>query len=289
MHRPLFLVLVTKVLYGLNRFCDAYLDDVIIFSVSWVDHMSHLNQVLQRIDNANLTLNLSKCVFADAGIDFLGHHIGLNVIQPRTQKVEVLLRFPQPNSKKQVQSFLGLAGYYRRYLPHFSEITLVLTNLLKKGQKFKWSDEADKAFVDLKSRLASRPILRPPDFDKPFCMAVDASQFCVGACLFQVIDELEHPICYLSRKLQVHEISYSTIEKEALALVVAVRAFSVYFGSAPVVVYTDHSPLQFINQMANSNQKLLRWSLELQQYSLEIRHRPGQENWLPDILSRPSQ
>jgi len=280
--------LVSKILHGLHLFCDAYLDDIIIFSGSWSDHMSHLTQVLQRIEKANLTLNLSKCVFANAEIDFLGHHIGLAGVQPRTQKVEALLRFPRPISKKQVQSFLGLAGYYRRYLPHYSEITMSLTSLLKKGQKFKWSEEADQAFMDLKSRLSSRPILRPPDFTKTFCMAVDASQFCVGACLFQVIDDLEHPICYLSRKLLNNESRYSTIEKEALALVVAVRAFSVYFGSAPVIVYTDHSPLQFINQMANTNQKLLRWSLELQQYSLEIRHRPGRDNRLPDILSRPA-
>ena len=142
--------------------------------------------------------------------------------------------------------------------------------------------------MDLKSRLSSGPILRPPDFDKLFCVAVDASNFCVGACLFQEFDGLEHPICYLSRKLNNHEVRYSTIEKEALALVVAVRAFSVYFGSSHVVVYTDHSPLQFINRMAGANQKLLRWSLELQQFSLEIRHRPGKDYLLPDILSRPA-
>jgi RNase H-like domain found in reverse transcriptase len=122
----------------------------------------------------------------------------------------------------------------------------------------------------------------------PFVVAVDASQFCVGGCLLQVIDGLEHPVCFLSRKLKVHELHYSTVEKEALALVLAVRAFSVYFGSSPVIVYTDHSPLQFINSMANSNQKLLRWSLELQQFCLDIRHRPGRLNLLPDILSRPA-
>ena len=119
-------------------------------------------------------------------------------------------------------------------------------------------------------------------------IGVDASQSCVGACLFQVTEDVEHPICFLSRKLRVHELHYSTIEKEALALVTAVRACSVYFGSSPVVVYTDHSPLQFINTMANSNQKLLRWSIELQQYTLDIKHRPGKENLMPDLLSRPS-
>jgi transposase InsO family protein len=280
--------LITKVLKGLHEFCDAYLDDIIIFSVAWSDHLMHLKRVLKRIDEAHLTLNLRKCVFANAEIDFLGHHIGINGVQPRLKKVEALLRFPQPVNKKQVQSFLGLAGYYRRYLPHYSEIALPLTALTKKGIPFKWSSEAENAFIELKSRLASRPILIPPDFDKQFCVAVDASQFCVGACLFQVVDELERPICFLSRKLLPNEVRYSTIEKEALALMVALRAFSVYFGSATVLVFTDHKPLQFINQMANKNMKLLRWSLELQRFNIDIRHRPGKMNVVPDILSRPS-
>ena len=256
--------------------------------MSWNEHLVHIEAVLGRIREANLTLNLRKCVFANAVVDFLGHCVGLNVVKPRAKKVEALLHFPQPNTRKQLQSFLGLAGYYRRYLPHYADVTLALTSLLKKGVKFVWTEEAEKAFLDLKSRLSSGPILRPPDFEKQFCVAVDASNFCVGACLFQVHEELEHPVCYLSRKLNEHEIRYSTIEKEALALVVAVRSFSVYFGSSSVLVYTDHSPLQFIQKMANSNQKLLRWSLELQQYSLDIRHRPGKDNRLPDILSRPS-
>jgi hypothetical protein len=280
--------LVRKLFQGMESFCDAYLDDVIIFSRNWDNHLMHLKQVLMKVWNAHLKLNLKKCVFANAEIDFLGHHLGLNSIQPRTQKVEALLKFPTPVNKKQVQSLLGLAGYYRRYIPHFADITVPLNELLKKNKIFSWNDDAQRAFVDLKSRLASRPILRPPDYDKQFCLAVDASQNCVGACLFQITDDVEHPICFLSRKLRIHEMHYSTIEKEALALVTAVRACSVYFGSSPVLVYTDHSPLQFINTMANSNQKLLRWSIELQQYTLDIKHRPGKENWMPDLLSRPS-
>jgi hypothetical protein len=280
--------LVAKVLHGLDQFCDGYLDDLMVFSTSWPDHLSHLKRVLTRIADAKLTLNLKKCAFANAELDFLGHHIGLNSVQPRMQKVEALLRFPRPVNKKQVRSFLGLAGYYRKFLPHYSMLASPLEALLKAGHRFTWSLEAENAFIDLKSRMASRPILKPPDYDKPFYLAVDASYFCLGACLFQSTDDVEHPVCYMSRKLKAAEVRYSTIEKEALALVIGVRAFSVYFGSATVVVYTDHSPLQFINRMANSNAKLLRWSLELQQYSLNIQHRRGVDNTLPDILSRPS-
>lgn len=129
--------------------------------------------------------------------------------------------------------------------------------------------------------------MRPPDFSLPFSLAVDASDVAVGACLFQVIDGMEHPVCYYSKRLDIHQRRYSTIEKEAFALLSATRTFSVYFGSQPVVVFTDHSPLQFLHKMANYNQKLLRWSLELQQYNLSIRHRSGKNNLLPDILSRP--
>lgn len=152
-----------------------------------------------------------------------------------------------------------------------------------------WDDDAEAAFLDLKSRLASRPILRPPDFSRPFCVAVDASDVAVGACLFQVIDGIEHPVAFYSKKLNPHQKNYATVEKEALALILATRTFSVYLDSNTVTVYTDHSPLQFLQKMANHNQKLLRWALELQQYTLDIKHRPGSRNWIPDILSRPSQ
>jgi len=183
---------------------------------------------------------------------------------------------------------LGLAGYYRRFIPHFADIAACLTNLLRKGTKFLWTTETEAAFLDLKSRLASRPILRPPNFSQPFMLAVDASNIAIGANLFQVTDDVEHPICYYSKRLNVHQQRYSTVEKEALGLVLAVRVFSPYFGAQPVTVYTDHSPLQFIQRMSNYNQKLLRWALELQQYNLKIVHRPGRLNLIPDILSRPA-
>ena len=280
--------LVKKVLSGLEGFTGAYLDDIIIFSDNWQDHMKHLNIVFDRIRQANLTLKKSKCVFASAEVEYLGHTVGLGKVAPRTAKVDAVLKFQRPSDKKQLRSFLGIAGYYRKFIPHFAQIAACLTNLLRKNTKFVWTDIEETAFCDLKSRLASRPILRPPDFSQPFSLAVDASDVAIGANLFQVVDNVEHPVCYYSKRLNVHQQRYSTIEKEALALLLAVRIFSVYFGTYPVTVYTDHSPLQFIKNMANYNQKLLRWSLELQQYNLHIVHRPGCKNLIPDTLSRLS-
>ena len=119
----------------------------------------------------------------------------------------------------------------------------------------------------------------------PFSVAVDASETCLGAVLFQVVDDVEHPICYLSRKLRAAERNYSTLEKEALALVVSVKAFSPYFGAAPVTVWTDHSPLRYIESMSKQNAKLMRWSFEPQRHTLDEKHRPGRLNILPDLLS----
>ena len=245
--------------------------------------------MFDRIKTAGLTIKKSKCVFATAEVDFLGHRVGLGKVEPRRKTVQALLDFPKPSDQKQLRSYLGLAGYYRKFIPHFAHIAACLTNMLKKGAKFQWTPETESAFLDLKSRLASKPILRPPDFQIPFCLAVDASAVAIGANLFQVIEGIEHPICYYSKRLNIHQQRYSTIEKEAFALVTATRTFSVYFGSQPVTVYTDHSPLQFIQKMANYNQKLLRWSLELQQYNIVIKHRAGKNNLLPDILSRPAE
>lgn len=280
--------LVKNVLAGLEDFTGAYLDDIIIFSKTWSDHLRHLYLVFSRIQKAGLTIKRSKCVFATAEVEFLGHKVGLGKVEPRRKTVQVLLEFPRPSNQKQLRSYLGLAGYYRKFIPHFADLAASLNNLLRKGVKFTWTDQTEKAFLDLKSRLASRPILRPPNFDLPFSLAVDASNVAIGANLFQVIEGIEHPIAYYSKRLDVHQQRYSTVEKEALALVSAVRVFSVYFGTQPITVYTDHSPLQFVQRMSNFNQKLLRWALELQQYNLNIAHRAGKHNLIPDILSRPS-
>ena len=233
-----------------------------------------------------MTLKPNKCEFANAEIDYLGHHIGQGKVQPREAKIEAIVNFPRPVNRKQIQSFLGLAGYYRKFVPHYSHLAANLSNLLKKNVTFQWTDEAEIAFWDIKSRLASRPILRSPNFDLPFCIAVDASDLALGSVLFQVVDEVEHPICFYSKKLNVHELKYSTVEKEALALVMSVRVFSVYFNTSPVVIYSDHKPLQFLRKMYNHNAKLTRWRLELEEYDLDVRHRAGKDNLLPDLLSR---
>ena len=254
--------LVRSVLAGLETFTGAYLDDIIIFSDTWDDHLKHLELVFKSIRQANLTIKKAKCIFASAQVEYLGPVIGLGKVAPRSAKVDAILNFNRPTDKKQLRAFIDITGYYRKFIPHFAQIAVCLTNLLRKNNKFVWTEREETAFLDLKSRLASRPILRPPDFTLPFALAVDASDVAVGVNRFQIIEDVEHPICYFSRRLNAHQQRYSTVEKEALALLLATRNFSIYFGAHPVTVYTDHRPLQFLKNMANYNQKLLRWSLE---------------------------
>ena len=236
-----------KVLAGLETFTGAYLDDIIIFSNTWDDHPRHPKLVFDRIKQANITVNKAKCVFASAEVEYLGLIVGLGKVAPRSAKVDAILKYNRPSDKKkQLRSFLGIAGYYRKFIPHFAQIAACLTNLLHKNKKFVWTNAEEAAFLDLKSRMASRPILRPSDFKLPFALAVDASDVAVGANLFQVVDNVEHPVCYYSKRKNIHQKRYSTIEKEALALLLDIINFSVYFSTHPVTVYTDHSQLQFL-------------------------------------------
>ena len=161
--------------------------------------------------------------------------------------------------------------------------------MMNKCNEFVWSEAAEKASLALKSVLASRSVLRPPNFELPFGIAVDSSDRAISVVLFQVYDNLEHPVCYFSKLLNKHQRGYSTVEKEVMALRQAGLQFRVYFDSgSPITVYTDHSPFKYLNTMAKHNAKLLRWKLFLQAYDLRVNHRPEAKNLLPDILSRPS-
>lgn len=182
-----------------------------------------------------------------------------------------------------------MAGYYRSYCRNFSSIVSPLTNLLSPKLDYVWTPDCQIAFDSVKALLTHAPILAAPDFSVPFKLEVDASAVGAGAVLLQTgEDGIDHPIAYFSRKFNRHQTNYSTIEKETLALLLALQHFEVYVGSAslPVVVYTDHNPLVFLSRMFNHNQRLMRWALLVQDFNLDIRHKKGSENILADTLSR---
>ena len=182
-----------------------------------------------------------------------------------------------------------MTGYYRKFCKNFSEVTAALTELLKKNVKYHWSETCQKSFDKVKNLLCLEPVLTAPDFSKPFQLAVDASDVGAGAVLLQCDNEdIEHPICYFSKKFNFHQKNYSTIEKECLALILAIQHFDIYISSSskPTVVYTDHNPLVFLHKMKNKNRRLLNWSLMMQEHNLQIEHVKGKDNICVDALSR---
>jgi hypothetical protein len=237
-----------------------------------------------------LTVNLVKSDFCKATVTFLGHVVGQGQVKPVDAKVVAITKFPKPETKRQLMRFLGMAGFYRKFCKNFSLISAALTNLLKKKDtKFVWNDKCDKSFEQLKAILKNSPVLLAPNFEKEFKLAVDASDVGAGAVLLQEGDDgVDHPVCYFSKKFEKHQKNYSTIEKECLALVLALNHFDVYlnWSPTPIKVFSDHNPLTFLNKMKNKNQRLVRWSLMLQEYNLDIKHIKGKDNVIPDALSR---
>ena len=215
--------------------------------------------------------------------------VGQGEVKPVSAKVEAIANFPRPESKKRLMGFLGMAGYYGRFCPNFAAVAEPLTQLLSKKVKFLRSKRCDKAFEEPKAMLQSTPVWTAPAFKSPFKLAIDASDVAAGAVLLQEDDQgVGHPVCYFSKKFNKSQKSYATIEKECVALVLALQHFEVYVTSSslPIVVYSDHNPLLFIDKMKDKNQRLLRWSLILQEHVLEIRHIKGKDNVVAHCLSR---
>ena len=269
--------------------CEGYIDDVVIFSDNWSDHIRQIKSFFQIMREAKLTINLMKSEFGKATVKYLGHIVGQGQVRPLDAKIQTIVKYPIPTSRKELARFLGMAGYYRNFCLNISEIAAPLTNLLSKKVKFVWTDDCQLAFDKVKLLLQKSPVLKSPDYEKPFKLIIDSSDVGTGSVLVQeASDGLDHPVSYFSKKFLKYQKNYSVVEKETLGLVLALEHFDVYLGSTPfkIKVYTDHNPLTFLKTMKNKNQRLVRWSLALQEYNLEIQHIPGSENVVADALSR---
>lgn len=280
--------LMNVTLSGLSC-CEAYLDDLVVCSESWAEHVEHLESVFSRLKGAGLTVNLTKCEFAQAKVTYLGKVVGGGQVRPVHAKVESILNFPAPTNRTELRRYLAMVGYYRGFCKNFSSVASPLTDLLSPKVSFTWTEACQTAFQHTKSLLSNAPVLSAPRFDCPFKLAVDASDTGVGGVLLQEgPDGVDHPVSFFSKKLDCHQKWYSTIEKETLALVWALEHFEVYVGSTcwPLTVFTDHNPLVFLSRMRNKNRRLMCWSLRLQAFNIEIKHVRGRDNVLADALSR---
>ncbi|XP_053539534.1 uncharacterized protein LOC124628632 [Ictalurus punctatus] len=271
-----------------RQFAAAYLDDVVIHSSTWADHLFHLREILKALREAGLTANPKKCHLGLTEAQYLGYRIGRGMLKPQQKKIEAVKDYPRPTSKKQVRAFLGLAGYYRRFVPNFSAVASPLSDLTKKGQpdQVRWTADAERAFQALKEALTSAPILRNPDFDLPFTVHTDASETGLGAVLSQTFDGEEHPVLYISRKLSPAERKYAAVEREALAIKWAIEELRYYLAGRHFILITDHAPLQWMAKAKDTNARVTRWFLALQDFSFQVKHRAGAQHGNADGLSR---
>lgn len=279
--------IMNNVLKGLtDKQCFVYLDDVIIFSTSLTEHIQRLRNVFDRLRESNLKIQLNKSEFLRKEVAYLGHLVTPCGVKPNPEKISAIQQYPIPKNQKEIKQFLGLLGYYRKFIKDFAKITKPLTSCLKKGRKVEHSSEFVKSFETAKEILSNDPILKYPDFEKPFILTTDASNVALGAILSQGTPGKDLPIAYASRTLNESEQRYSTIEKELLAIVWATKYFRPYLYGQKFTIVTDHRPLIWLNSLKEPNSKLTRWRLKLEEYNYNVIYKKGVKNSNADALSR---
>ena len=279
--------LMDRVLAGLHReTCLFYLDDIIVFSSTWEEHLARLRQVFERLRHANLKLGADKCTFAAKEVSYLGHRVTEEGLLPDSSLLAAIREIPPPKTATEVHSFLGLAGHYRRYVKGFAAIAGPLHALTRKDAVFHWSAECQAAFDQLKHLLTTSPITAFPDFSQAFRLYTDASTAGLGAILAQIRDGKERIICCASRALNQAEKSYPATKLECLAIVWAVTKFRPYLMAMPFEVFTDHYALQWLKTMRTGSALLHCWSTALEEYDFTVHHRPGKIQSHVDGLNR---
>jgi hypothetical protein len=266
----------------LDKFIVVFIDDILIYSKSEQEHAKHLRVVLQHLRDHKLYAKFSKCEFWLKSVKFLGHTISHDGISVDPSKVQEVMEWKPPKSVHQIRSFLGLAGYYRRFIPDFSRIAKPMTELLKKGVKFVWNEACEKAFHTLRQHLTSAQVLVQPDNSKPFEVFCDASRTGLGCVLMQE----GRVIAYASQALRPHELNYPTHDLELAAVVHALKIWRHYLMGNRCNIFTDHKSLKYIFTQSELNMRQRRWLELIKDYGLEVHYHPGKANVVADALSR---
>lgn len=262
-----------------------FVDDILVFSETLEEHREHLHQVFQILQQNQFYINQSKCSFAQQNLEYLGHVIGKDGVATDKTKIEAVQNWPVPQSVKQVRAFLGLSGYCRRFIQGYGVISRPLTNLLKKGQPFVWTDEVHNSFVALKAALLSAPVLKLPDFSKQFVLETDACHTGIGAILMQE----GHPIAFLSKSLGPKAQALSTYEKECLAIIMAVDKWRAYLQHQEFVVRTDHQSLAHLTEQRLTTSIQHKAFVKLMGLQYKIQYKKGSTNQAADALSRQQE
>ena len=292
---PTFQKVMTDTLKSCRQFSLVYLDDIIVFSRSFSDHLVHLKEVFLALQTKNLVLNPLKCELAVTRIDYLGHTIAKNSITPMKDKIEAILKIEEPRTLSQANRFLGALGWYRKFIQKFADVAApihAVTNLTKSNRrKFKWQNTQSEAFHKLKLMLVTEPLfLHYPVDDLPLILTTDASDIAIGGVLQQEVNGNIHNLYYHSQLLTPCQKKYSTIEKEALAIYKCFERMRAFILGRNIIIMTDHCPLCYIMQKSIKNNRINRVTHLIQEYNIDkIVHIQGRYNCLPDYLSRYSK
>ncbi|GJS95397.1 reverse transcriptase domain-containing protein [Tanacetum coccineum] len=270
----------------IEKTMEVFMDDFSVFGNSFSTCLSNLERMLKRCEDTNLALNWEKSHFMVKEGIVLGHKISKKGIEVDKAKIDVIAKLPHPTTVKGIRSFLGHAGFYRRFIKDFSKISRPMTHLLEKNTPFIFSEECIQAFQTLKKKLTEAPILIAPNWDQPFELMCDASDYAIGAVLGQRIEKHFRPIHYASKTMTEAESNYTTTEKEMLAVVYAFEKFRSYLIMNKSIVYTDHSALKYLFAKKDAKARLLRWVLLLQEFDFKVIDTKGAENYAADHLSR---
>ena len=278
--------LINAVLGDVRKFALAFIDDIIVFSDTFEEHLEHLNIVFEKLRQANLRLKISKCEFLKKKLQYLGHVISDQGISVDPHKVDVITKMQPPRTIREVRGFIGMSSYYRKYVPNFSEIARPLIALRRKNVRFEWNDAAQTAFETLKEKLTEAPILAFPDVTKPFSLYTDASQYALGAVLMQKQNGEDRVIQYVSHQFTDAQKKWPTIEREAFAMVYSLQKLRPIILSTKVTIFTDHKPLRHIFTAEMQNARVQRWSIMISEFNCNIEYISEAKNVTADLLSR---
>ena len=283
--------LINKVLDNCP-FAMTYLDDIIIFSDTEEEHLAHIEEIFKRLEAADLKMKRSKCDFFKKHIHYLGHLISANGIQPLKDKLDMIHDMPAPHNSKEVKQFLGLAGYYRKFVPCFADLSRPLARLTCKDRVFEWTHECRKAFDILKQSLCAQPILKYADTSKGYTLYTDASKYGWAGVLTQAHTSMvegktvttDHPVAYVSGLFRGSQLNRAALTKEAFAIYMSVKKLSFYLTDADVLLKSDHLPLKKFLQKNTLNNKVNNWAMKLEAFNIRFEHVSGKANILGDML-----
>ena len=291
----MFSQLMSIVLNGMETFAMAYLDNIMVFSRSLEEHFEHFQQVFDRLRRHGLKLKLSKCQFLRVETKYLGFVMNKDRIKTGIDKVRVIRAMPTSKTFMEIRSFIGTIGYYRRFIPTFSQLAGPLKSLTKKYAQFRWTEDCQHAFAALKDQLTAAPLLAYPDLSKDIVLYTDVSDRCIGAVITQPCPDKDGPvpglpevvpIYFLSHWLSETQQRWLVIEKEAFAILYAVQKLDYYPSGAVFTIKTDHQSLKYLLEAEWTNKKIQQWVLKLSRYNCKIEYLAEKDNTSADLLSR---